>query len=82
MIERIKSFFKWVYNWITVITGLVVGALATVPDLLTYLSGVDFTPVVGPDWAGRIVVIVAVTKAIIAFIRSRTADDGKGQAPL
>lgn len=82
MIARIKSFFKWIYNWITVITGLVVGALAMLPDLLTSLSGVDFTPIVGPAWAGRIVVIVAVTKALIAFIRSKTADDGQGQAPL
>lgn len=82
MIDRIKSFFKWVYNWITVITGLVVGFLAMVPDLLTYLSGVDFSPIVGTEWGGRIVVIVAVTKAVIAFIRSKTAADGQGAAPL
>jgi hypothetical protein len=82
MIDRIKSFFKWVYNWITVITGLVVGALAVLPDLIMSLSGVDFTPIVGPAWAGRIVVIVAVLKAIVAFIRSKTAADGQGAAPL
>jgi preprotein translocase subunit SecY len=82
MIDRIKSFFKWVYNWITVITGLVVGFLAMVPDLLTYLSGVDFSPIVGTEWGGRIVVIVAVCKAVVAFIRSKTAADGQGAAPL
>lgn len=82
MIDRIKSFFKWVYNWVTVLTGLVVAALTVVPDLLSYLGGVDFSPIVGTEWGGRIVVIVAICKAIAAFIRSKTAADGQGAAPL
>lgn len=67
----IKRFFAWVYNWVTVIAGLVVGALSVVPDLLTGLLSVDFAPLIGPTRAAQIVAVVAILKALIAIWQSR-----------
>lgn len=69
----IKRFLTWTYNWVTVITGLIVGALSVLPDLLTGLLGVDFAPLVGPTRAAQIVAVVAILKAVIAFWQSRRA---------
>lgn len=69
----IKRSLAWVYNWVTVITGLIVGALSVLPDLLTGLLGVDFAPLVGPTRAAQIVAVVAILKAVIAFWQSRRA---------
>lgn len=71
MIERIKAFFAWVYEWITVISGIVVGVLLSIPDLVLSLSGIDWAPILGPTRAAQIVTGVAVAKAVIAFYRSR-----------
>lgn len=69
----IKRFLTWIYNWVTVITGLIVGALSVLPDFLTGLLGVDFAPLVGPTRAAQIVAVVAILKAIIAFLQSTRA---------
>lgn len=71
--EKLKAFFAWVYNWITVITGIVVGFLTSLPDLVMSLAGVDFSPILGPSRAAQIVTVVAVVKAIVAFYQSRKA---------
>lgn len=68
---KLKAFGRWVYNWVTVITGLIVGALSVLPDLLTGLLGVDFSPLFGPTRAAQIVAVVAILKAILAFWQSR-----------
>ena len=70
---KLKAFFAWVYNWITVITGIVVGFVSMLPDLLMSLAGIDFSPILGPSHAAQIVTGVAILKAVVAFYRSRTA---------
>jgi hypothetical protein len=69
----IKRFLAWVYNWVTVLTGLIVGALSVLPDLLNGLLGVDFSPLVGPTRAAQIVAVVAILKAVLAFWQHRRA---------
>lgn len=69
----IKRFLAWVYNWVTVITGLIVAALSVLPDLLTGLLGVDFTPLFGPTRAAQIVAVVAILKALTALWQNRRA---------
>lgn len=67
----LKTFGAWVYNWVTVITGLIVGGLTFLPDLLNDLLGVDFTPIFGPDHAAKIVTVVAILKALTALWQHR-----------
>lgn len=69
----IKSFFAWVYEWVTVITSFVVGIVSVIPDAISSVSGVDFAPLIGPDHAAQIVVLVAVTKALVAAYRNKNA---------
>lgn len=75
MIEIIKAKLKtaaaWVYNWITVLTGIVVGSLAMLPDVIMGLTGIDFTPILGAHRAAQIVTGTAVAKAVIAVYRSK-----------
>jgi hypothetical protein len=77
MIETIKTklhaFGAWVYNWITVLTGIIVGGLAMLPDMLTNLTGIDLTPLMGPHRAAQIVTGTAIAKAVIAVYQSRKA---------
>lgn len=77
MIETIKAKLKaaaaWVYNWITVLTGTVVGAVAVLPDLITGLTGIDFSPLVGPSRAAQIVTGTAIAKALVSVWQSRKA---------
>lgn len=68
---KLKSFGAWVYNWITVLTGIVVGALAMLPDLILGLTGIDFTPIMGAHRAAQIVTGTAIAKAVIAVYRSK-----------
>lgn len=68
---KLKAFFAWVYNWVTVLTGIIVGALAMLPDMLTNLTGIDLTPIMGPHRAAQIVTGTAIAKAVIAVYRSK-----------
>lgn len=71
MKAKIKAFLKWVYDWVTVITGIAVGFITALPDLIMALSGIDWSPILGPSRAAQIVTGVAVFKATVAFYRSR-----------
>ncbi|MCW5692560.1 MAG: hypothetical protein KIT48_09355 [Pseudolabrys sp.] len=73
MIEAIKKFFAWVYEWVTVITSFIVGIISVIPDAISSISGVDFAPLIGPERGAQIVVLVAITKAIVAAYRSKNA---------
>ncbi len=77
MIATIKAkalaFFKWVYDWITVLVGMAMGVVSLLPDLLAMLSGIDLSPLVGPQRALQIVTVTALAKAAIAFWQSRKA---------
>lgn len=71
--QKIKAALKWVYDWVTVLVGTVMGAVSLLPNLLNALSGVDLSPIVGPERALQIVTAVALTKALLAFWQSRKA---------
>lgn len=64
--DKIKAALAWVYNWITVITGIIVGAASVLPDLISALVGIDLAPLIGADRAAQLVTIVAIIKAIVA----------------
>jgi preprotein translocase subunit SecY len=70
---KLKAFVAWVYNWITVLTGIIVGALAMLPDMLTNLTGIDFSPLVGAHRAAQIITGTAIAKAVVAVYQSKKA---------
>lgn len=69
--EKIKSWARWVYDWITVIVASLVGLPTLLIQLLNYLGAIDLSPFVGPDMALKIVTGVAIVKAVLAFIESK-----------
>ena len=69
--DKIKSWARWVYDWITVLVASLVGLPTLILQLLSYFDAINFTPIVGPDMALKIVTGVAIVKAIAAFIESR-----------
>lgn len=71
--DKLKALAAWVYNWITVLTGTLVGAIAVLPDVLMNLSGIDLSPLVGHARAAQIVCGVAVMKGAIEACRNRKA---------
>jgi len=70
-----KKLFRWVYDWLTVITASLVGLPTLLLQLLNFLGAVDISPLVGPDMALKIVTGVAIVKALLAFIESRMKVD-------
>lgn len=66
-----RRAFRWVYDWLTVITASLVGLPTLLLQLLNFLGAVDLTPFVGADTALKIVTGVAIVKALLAFIESR-----------
>lgn len=77
MIERVKAKIKallmWVYNWATTISGVVLGGVAYLPDLIDMISGVNLTPILPPEHAAKIITVVAILKGLAALWRSRRA---------
>jgi len=77
MIETIKAKLKalglWIYNWVTVLTGIIVGGLAFLPDLLMSFTGIDLSPLVGPTRAAQIVAGTAIAKAVVSVWQSKRA---------
>jgi hypothetical protein len=63
MFARIKAFFAWVYEWVTIIAATVFGFLSFV------MESVDLSPIVGPDKALKIITAVALVKAFVAYAR-------------
>lgn len=76
MWEKVKAGFRWIYDWITVLTASLVGLPSLLLELLSYLDGINITPFIGPDMALKIVTGVAIAKALLAFIESKTAKAG------
>ena len=77
--NKVRAFFRWVYSWITVLAGIVSGALAFVPDMLNQLltaidaAGiVDFTTFgISSSTAAKITFGVAAAKGFVAWWNSR-----------
>lgn len=72
IIARIKAAALWFYNWVTVIVASLVGVPELVVQALSYLDGIDITPIFGPDTALRVVTGVALAKAAFSIIASMT----------
>ena len=75
MLDSVKVAFRWVYDWITVLTASLVGVPSLLLELLSYFDGVDISPLVGYGTASKIVTGVALAKALLAFIESRARAD-------
>lgn len=75
MWDRLKKALRWVYDWITVLTGLLVGVPELLLQLLSAFDGVDISPIFGPDRALKIMTGVAIVKAALSFIESRVKAD-------
>lgn len=72
MIEKIKKFGAWLYNWATVVAGIIVGGLSYGLDALDAITGTtDLTPILPPDQALKIVTLVALIKGAHAYYKSR-----------
>lgn len=71
MLDKIKAFFKWVYNWITVIVGIVMGFMAIGLQIFDQLTGIDLTSFVTHQRAVQITTAVAVAKALVSTYNAR-----------
>lgn len=71
MWESVKVAFRWVYDWITVLTASLVGLPSLLLELLSFFDGVDISPLIGYDKATKIITGVAIAKALLGFIESR-----------
>lgn len=77
----VRNFFKWVYNWITVIAGVVTGALAFVVPFMgdalrvfDIFVGVNLAPFgISAETAAAITSTVALLKGLHAWYLSRAA---------
>lgn len=71
---KLKAFMAWVYSWVTVLTGLVVGFVSYGLDTFNAIVGsTDITPLLPPESALKIVTAVALIKGMHAFYLSRKA---------
>jgi len=70
MREKLKAAALWIYKWITVIVAALVGVPEMLLQALSYLDGIDISPIVGPNLALKIVTGVAVAKAVAAIIEN------------
>jgi len=68
---KLKAFVAWLYNWITVVSGIVLGGLSMLPDFLDAIGAINLTPILPPAYAAKIITAIAVVKAVAAFIQSR-----------
>lgn len=59
--ETIKSWFRWVYDWITVLSATVIGVI----------SQIDTSLLGGSDTAVKIITAIAVVKGVAAYIEKR-----------
>jgi len=69
--QKIKTAFRWAYDWVTVLVASLVGLPDVLLQLLSVVQGVDISPLIGPDKALKIVTAVAIAKALLSFIESR-----------
>ena len=68
--DRMIAGLTWLYQWVTVLTGIAVAFVSVIPLLLNTLTLVDLTPLVGSTRAAQIVTGVAILKGVIEVIRS------------
>lgn len=62
---KIKSAATFVYNWITVIVGIIVAAPTAVIDFLNAIQAIDWGPLISSQTALAVTAFTAVAKATI-----------------
>lgn len=67
--EKTKAFVVFVYNWITVLAGSLIG-VDTALDLLGQFQVIDYSPFLGPQKAAGIVSAIAVLKGVAAMVQA------------
>ncbi len=65
---KATQWFKWIYDWITVIAAALVGVPSIILSLLSLLDGVDISPFLPPEHALKIVTGIALLKGVVAYI--------------
>lgn len=74
LIADVKMVLAWVWNWVTVLTGMVVGFLAYGFDAFNAIIGTaDITPLLPQASALKIITAVAILKGVVAYYQSRKA---------
>lgn len=71
MWEDIKAWFKWLYDWVTVLVATSVGSLAGLLELLSILSSVDLTPILPASVALQIITGIAIAKGLLSWWLSK-----------
>lgn len=71
MLDKIKAFGAWVWNWVTVIVAAATGSIATIIDLLDNIGAIDLTAFFDSETALRITTVVAIVKGVYAFYASK-----------
>lgn len=75
MLEDIKAFGRWVYEWLTVLTATIVGGLSSVFELLDLVGAVDLTAIMPAEYAAKIITVVAISKGLYAWYSKQPKDD-------
>ena len=73
MIEKLKAFAAWAYEWATVLAGIIVGGASAAFEFLDAFGFVDWTMFLPPEHAAKIIFAVACLKGAVAFYNSRNA---------
>lgn len=73
MWKATKSFFAWVYNWVTVISASIVGAVLAIGSEIDLLTGIDFSSILPADRAAKVLAVIGITKAVLAIIAAVSA---------
>lgn len=68
--ERTTAVFAWLYQWVTVLTGIAMAIVSVIPSLIANFNLVDLTPFVGAERAAQIVTGVALLKGFIEAVRA------------
>jgi hypothetical protein len=71
--DKVKAAALWVWNWVTVLVAMVMGALTQVVQYLDQITGLDLTQFFTKERAAEVIFWTAVTKAVVAFYNSLKA---------
>jgi len=71
--DKVKAFFAWLWNWITVTVALTMGFLSEAVQYLDQLTGLDWSQIVSKERAVAIVFWTGVIKMIVATYQAQRA---------
>lgn len=74
MIEKLKAFGAWLYQWVTVLTATIVGGLSTVFEVLDAFGAIDLTPILPPEHAAKIITVIAIAKGAAAYFTGKKVE--------